>query len=279
MGIETALIVSAVAGAGASAYAANKAEKATREGINALKGAPKRGLEAYKALEYELGGAPEIDPDVFRSAEFFGLGAEDAASLARNLFASQTALAIPQFEDALQMVEQDMAKRGFASSIDDETRFRMADRLYQNLLGAASQASVAATSLWGEEQARRTAFSQAEAQRGTAFGMAPIDIWFNRAQLAQGAMGQAGQNAANIAQFSQAGANAQANVWGGFASNLSNLATSYAAWNALQGPSTQGFTTGVTPTERQDFFNASQAAGFTPEFATTKSGSGFYRTP
>ena len=278
MGIETALIVSAVAGAGASVHASNVASRATREGINAIKGAPGRGLRAYAALEEQLGGAPTVDPDMFRQAQFFGLGADDIANLSQSMFQQQTALVMPQFEDALQLVDQDMAKRGFASSIDDETRFRLADRLMQNMLGAAAGSNVAATTLFGEEQARRTAFGQTEAQRETAFNMSPIDIWFNRAQLGQGAMGQAGQNAANLAQVSQQGANAQANIWGGFTSNMQNLASSYGAWQALKGPTT-GFTGGVTPTEMRDFNIASQDAGFTPWMATTRSGSGGFISP
>lgn len=236
MGIElgTAMAIAGGTSLVSTAMQSRAQSRATDAAIQAQLAAPRVGLQTYQTLERYLDGAPEITPDMYEAAKYYELEGGDYDRLERSIYERETGMWETDFRDALRMVDEEMAQRGFSSTIDDAARYRLASKLAENLRLGAEHATQTRYALEQQALTGRSAWSQAEATRRTAFNLAPIDIWMNRARLGTSAISGAQTTGSNIAGTIMSGAEAQNAMWGDLLTSGGNMLSSYMMWDALK---------------------------------------------
>lgn len=235
MGVGEALVISAAAGVVGSAWSAHKTSKAIKGAAKTAAQGPAIGRREYMALEEYLGGAPTIPEGAYVPSKYYSLEGGDYDALERSLYERETGMWEPDFQDALRMIDEEMARRGFGSTIDDEARYRLATNLAERLRTSAAGATATRYGLQRQDLASRSAFEQAEAGRRTAFNLSPIDLWFKRAQLGVGSMGMGVDLGTSLADLQVSGQQLQNQIVGGVSGGLGELASSYAIYKALIG--------------------------------------------
>ncbi len=214
---------------------ASKARKATKSAVKSAQQGPQRGLDLFFDMEERMGGVPDIS-DAFVPAEFRTLTDEDYDRLEQSIFESRTALFMEPFEESLRAIQGEEERRGI-SSLGAEQRFRLAARTGDMLRAEAAGATTTALQARLQEQGMLNELGFRESSRETAFNLSPLDVFFNRGQLAT-SMTQTGATAgANAGQFTLSGFGQQADIIGSSLKGMSTIFGLSQASGALGGGS------------------------------------------